>query len=51
MMLCSNCKHLISRKIGCVSYNHKCRITGKGILTHYKTVNKSCPLKINRREV
>lgn len=48
-MLCRDCEHLKDKRVGQVSCNFKCGVTNKGVLPHLNTVNKNCPLKINRK--
>nr|DAH85491.1 MAG TPA: hypothetical protein [Caudoviricetes sp.] len=48
-MLCRDCKHLKDKRIGQVSWKFKCGVTNKGILPHLDTVNRNCPLRINKK--
>lgn len=48
-MLCRDCKHLKDKRVGQVSCKFKCSVTNKGIFPHLNTINKSCPLKVNRK--
>lgn len=48
-MLCRDCEHLKDKRVGQVSCNFKCGVTNKGVLPHLNTINKNCPLKINRK--
>lgn len=48
-MLCRDCNHLKNKRVGQVSCKFKCMVTNKGVLPHLNTVNKNCPLKINRK--
>ena len=49
-MLCRDCKHLKTKKVGYVSHKEHCGVIPKlGVLGHLNTVHPKCPLRINKK--